>query len=116
MLHRLIYTPSLPPIPLSLYMCKHTLYVLRVSIYIRYGLGTKEYEHNIILDCFGNERMNEYKGQGRLNAVIVACCHTMVLQAAPGGRDKAKVNDDIYIYTAVYNMTLPLSPSSLLPP
>jgi hypothetical protein len=36
--------------------------------------------------------LEDYIGQGRLNAVIVAACQTMVLQSAPGGRDKAKVS------------------------
>mmetsp|Transcript_10257 Transcript_10257/g.13387 ORF Transcript_10257/g.13387 Transcript_10257/m.13387 type:complete len:593 (+) Transcript_10257:165-1943(+) len=56
-----------------------------------YGLGTYEYEENLIRDCFGVERLEEYKGQGRLSAVIVSACHPALLQPAPGGRDRAKV-------------------------
>jgi hypothetical protein len=56
-----------------------------------YGLGTFDYEENLIRDCFGAERLEEYKGEGRLTAVFVYACHPLLLQPAPGGRDKAKV-------------------------
>mmetsp|Transcript_49770 Transcript_49770/g.63767 ORF Transcript_49770/g.63767 Transcript_49770/m.63767 type:complete len:403 (-) Transcript_49770:181-1389(-) len=56
-----------------------------------YGLGTKDYEENLITDCFGAERLHEYVGCGRLSAVVVAGCHPSVLQGAPGGRDRAKI-------------------------
>eukprot|EP00615_Pteridomonas_danica_P006215 CAMPEP_0114345144 /NCGR_PEP_ID=MMETSP0101-20121206/11986_1 /TAXON_ID=38822 ORGANISM="Pteridomonas danica, Strain PT" /NCGR_SAMPLE_ID=MMETSP0101 /ASSEMBLY_ACC=CAM_ASM_000211 /LENGTH=724 /DNA_ID=CAMNT_0001480919 /DNA_START=816 /DNA_END=2990 /DNA_ORIENTATION=- len=56
-----------------------------------YGLGGYDYEENLIKDCFGVERLEEYKGQDRLSAVIVSACHPATLQPAPGGRDRAKV-------------------------
>jgi hypothetical protein len=62
-----------------------------------YGLGSSElgsnelYEEMIIKDCFGVERLLEYKGQGKLDVVIVYAISPMALQPAPGGRDNAKV-------------------------
>lgn len=56
-----------------------------------YGLGTDEYELNIIKDCFGFERIDEYKGKRKLDIVIIYGCEPSILQQAPGGRDNAKV-------------------------
>ena len=36
-----------------------------------YGLGSPEYEANIIVDCFGKERLEEYIGKGKLDLVFV---------------------------------------------
>ena len=56
-----------------------------------YGLGTLDYEVNIIKDCFGVERVDEYKGKGKLEVVIIYGCEANVLHQAPGGRDNAKM-------------------------
>jgi len=56
-----------------------------------YGLGTSNYELNIIKDCFGVERVNEYLGKGKLDALIVYGCEADILLQAPGGRDNAKM-------------------------
>ena len=56
-----------------------------------YGLGTGSYEENIIKDCFGVERLEEYEGRGKLDAVVVYAVHPSALTQAPGGRDRAKV-------------------------
>jgi hypothetical protein len=56
-----------------------------------YGLGTEEYELNIIRDCFGVERVDEYKGLEKLDAIIVYGCTPSILHQAPGGRDNARV-------------------------
>lgn len=56
-----------------------------------YALGTPEYEANIIRDCFGVERVDEYLGKGKLDGVIVYGCEADVLVQAPGGRDNAKM-------------------------
>jgi hypothetical protein len=45
-----------------------------------YGLGTSEYEVNIIKDCFGVERINEYKGKGLLDVILVYGCAGAVLE------------------------------------
>jgi hypothetical protein len=45
-----------------------------------YGLGTDDYEVNIIKDCFGVERIEEYKGKGKLDVVIIYGCEGAVLQ------------------------------------
>lgn len=58
---------------------------------VSYGLGKSTYEEAIIRDCFGVERLNEYRGQGKLDAVLVYCCEPSILQPAPGGRDNAKM-------------------------
>jgi hypothetical protein len=45
-----------------------------------YGLGTGDYEVNIIKDCFGVERLSEYEGKGKLDVVLVYGCEGAVLQ------------------------------------
>ena len=32
-----------------------------------YDLGTSTYEENIIVDCFGRERLEEYRGKHKLD-------------------------------------------------
>jgi hypothetical protein len=56
-----------------------------------YGLGSDEYEVNIIKDCFGVERLEEYKGKGNLDIIIIYGCTAAVLEQTPGGRDNAKM-------------------------
>jgi hypothetical protein len=56
-----------------------------------YGIGTPDYELNIIKDCFGVERIEEYEGKGKLDIVIVYGCEPSTLQQSPGGRDNAKM-------------------------
>jgi hypothetical protein len=56
-----------------------------------YGLGTSEYEVNIIKDCFGVERVNEYLGKGNLDVIIIYGCTAAVLEQTPGGRTNAKM-------------------------
>jgi hypothetical protein len=59
-----------------------------------FGYGTEEgdqYERNLIADCFGEERMLEYKGRGRLDLVLVCAVEEGLLSPAPGGRDNATV-------------------------
>jgi hypothetical protein len=45
-----------------------------------YGLGSDEYEGNIIKDCFGVERFEEYIGKGKLDVIIIYGCAPDVLQ------------------------------------
>jgi hypothetical protein len=46
-----------------------------------YGLGSADYEVNIIKDCFGVERINEYKGKGKLDVVLIyGCCGSLLDQ------------------------------------
>jgi hypothetical protein len=45
-----------------------------------YGLGSDEYEDNIIKDCFGVERIDEYRGKGKLDVIIVYGCAPDILQ------------------------------------
>jgi hypothetical protein len=32
-----------------------------------YDLGSEKYEENAIIDCFGRERLEEYRGKGKLD-------------------------------------------------
>eukprot|EP00615_Pteridomonas_danica_P012257 CAMPEP_0114369408 /NCGR_PEP_ID=MMETSP0101-20121206/31646_1 /TAXON_ID=38822 ORGANISM="Pteridomonas danica, Strain PT" /NCGR_SAMPLE_ID=MMETSP0101 /ASSEMBLY_ACC=CAM_ASM_000211 /LENGTH=583 /DNA_ID=CAMNT_0001520239 /DNA_START=2429 /DNA_END=4180 /DNA_ORIENTATION=- len=54
-----------------------------------YGLGTPDYEINIIIDCFGDSRLEEYRGKHLLDLVIVYGAHPQMLSPAPGGRHNA---------------------------
>jgi len=65
-----------------------------------YGMGSafhKEnnsldrYEDALIKDCFGVERLAEYKGTDKLEALLVYAIPVGCLQPAPGGRDNAMV-------------------------
>jgi hypothetical protein len=51
-----------------------------------YHLGEEDYEKNIIIDCFGESRFEEYKGQGKLDLVLVYGAEPTMLTQAPGGR------------------------------
>jgi hypothetical protein len=46
---------------------------------VSYGLGKCTYEHNIIKDCFGVHRVEEYAGKHKLDAVIVYACEPRIL-------------------------------------
>jgi len=56
-----------------------------------YGLGSPQYEENIIVDCFGKERLEEYRGKHKLDLLLVYGIDPLMVQQAPGGRDNAKV-------------------------
>jgi hypothetical protein len=67
-----------------------------------FGYGTEEgdqYERNLIADCFGEERMLEYKGKARLDLVLVCAVEEGLLSPAPGGRDNATVTVYVHICT-----------------
>ena len=54
-----------------------------------YDLGSEQYEDNIITDCFGKERLEEYRGKRKLDVCLVYAAEPRVLQQAPGGREHA---------------------------
>ena len=58
---------------------------------VAYGLGSPGYEENIIVDCFGESRLEEYHGKGKLELVFVYGADPSVLTIAPGGRDNARM-------------------------
>jgi hypothetical protein len=61
-----------------------------------YGIGTEEYEENLIIDCFGKERLEEYKGKHKLDVCFVYGADPSIIEQAPGGRDNAVVIPKIY--------------------
>jgi len=56
-----------------------------------YGIGSPGYEDNIIKDCFGVERLQEYLGKGKLDVILVYGCCAQILDQTPGGRLNAKM-------------------------
>jgi hypothetical protein len=56
-----------------------------------YDIGTMEYESNIIVDCFGESRLDEYLLKNKLDLVFVYGIEPEVLSQAPGGRDNCKM-------------------------
>jgi len=54
-----------------------------------YGLGTDEYEKNIIIDCFGKERLEELRDKHKFDVVFVYAVNPKLIEPAPGGRDHA---------------------------
>jgi hypothetical protein len=56
-----------------------------------YDLGSAEFEENIIVDCFGVERLEEYRGKAMLDLCFVYGAEPGMLSQAPGGRDNAKM-------------------------
>jgi hypothetical protein len=56
-----------------------------------YELGSEAYEENIIKDCFGKARLDEYRGKHKLDLLLVYGIEPSILQQAPGGRNNAKM-------------------------
>ena len=56
-----------------------------------YGVGTAAYEEAVIVDCFGKERLEEYRGKHKLDCVVMVGVNPALLLSAPGGRHNAKV-------------------------
>lgn len=54
-----------------------------------YKFGRDEFEELLIVDCFGPERVNEYKGKGKLDVLLILKVHSSLLSFVPGGRDNA---------------------------
>ena len=63
-----------------------------------YELGAEIYEENIIVDCFGKERLEEYRGKHKLDLLFVYGVHPKVVEQAPGGRENAKM-----VSTSLFN-------------
>jgi hypothetical protein len=61
-----------------------------------YGIGTPEYEENIIADCFGPAKMTAYRNKNRLDAVFVYGAESRTMMDSPGGRENAKMFPRIY--------------------
>jgi hypothetical protein len=56
-----------------------------------FEVGTKDYEDNLIANCFGPHRLEEYRGSGLLDLCLVYGMVPTVLSQAPGGRDNCKM-------------------------
>eukprot|EP00615_Pteridomonas_danica_P004514 CAMPEP_0114333740 /NCGR_PEP_ID=MMETSP0101-20121206/3941_1 /TAXON_ID=38822 ORGANISM="Pteridomonas danica, Strain PT" /NCGR_SAMPLE_ID=MMETSP0101 /ASSEMBLY_ACC=CAM_ASM_000211 /LENGTH=456 /DNA_ID=CAMNT_0001464829 /DNA_START=1515 /DNA_END=2885 /DNA_ORIENTATION=- len=56
-----------------------------------YGLGTPDYETNLIIDCFGKERLEEYKGKHKLDVCLIYAVDPLIVEQAHGGRQNALV-------------------------
>jgi len=56
-----------------------------------YRWGTPSFECNLIVDCFGMSRLEEYRGKGNLDLVVVYGADPWILNVAPGGRDNARM-------------------------
>jgi hypothetical protein len=56
-----------------------------------YDLGSPQYEENIIIDCFGKERLEEYRGKHKLDVVFIYGINPKCVEQAPGGRENAKM-------------------------
>jgi hypothetical protein len=56
-----------------------------------YELGSPKYEENIIIDCFGKERLEEYRGKHKLDVVFIYGVNPKCIEQAPGGRENAKM-------------------------
>ena len=54
-----------------------------------YEVGGPEYARNIIVDCFGAGRLEEYRGKHKLDLCLVYGAEPWALSPAPGGRDNA---------------------------
>jgi hypothetical protein len=54
-----------------------------------YGIGTEDYEKNIIVDCYGEERLDELKEKHKLDVVFVYAANPKLIELAPGGRNNA---------------------------
>ena len=50
-----------------------------------HGLGTKEYEANVITDCFGPERLKDLTQSGKIDACFVYGADPRILRHVPGG-------------------------------
>jgi hypothetical protein len=49
-----------------------------------YDLGSQRYELKLIVDCFGEERLEEYRGKGMLDLCLVYGAEPRILTQAPG--------------------------------
>jgi hypothetical protein len=56
-----------------------------------YDIGSVDYEDNIIIDSFGVERLEEFRGAHKLDVCIVYAADPRALSPAPGGRENAMV-------------------------
>ena len=56
-----------------------------------YDMGSPDYETNIIEDCFGAGRLEEYRSKHKLDVCIIYGTEPWALSPAPGGRDNARM-------------------------
>lgn len=56
-----------------------------------YNFGSKDYEKNVIMDCFGEERLEECRKKKKTEVCFVYAAEPKTLRLAPGGRTNAKM-------------------------
>jgi hypothetical protein len=56
-----------------------------------YGLGTPEYEKNLIVDTFGYQKLDGYLGQGKLDLVLVYGADPCCVESLQNTKSKAKL-------------------------
>lgn len=73
-----------------------------------YGIGSADYEVNIIKDCFGASRIDEYLGKGNLDVILVYGCGR-VLEQVSHDHMCFGICSYIYIYIMKQHHSLSLS-------
>jgi len=56
-----------------------------------YGLGSPEYERNVLTEYFGGGALEECRGKHKIDLCVVYGADPSVLQQEPGGRDNSKM-------------------------
>lgn len=56
-----------------------------------YNFGSKDYEKNVIMDCFGEDRLEECRKKKKSEVCFVYAAEPKTLRLAPGGRTNAKM-------------------------
>jgi len=56
-----------------------------------YGIGTKEYETNMISDVFGEESLHHYREKGKLDVLIVYGADPCSIERAPDSKDSLRM-------------------------
>jgi hypothetical protein len=65
------------------------LCLLICAAFSDYGFGTPDFKRNVITDCFGESRIDEYKDSPNFQIVLMCCVKTAMLSDVPGGRANA---------------------------
>jgi len=61
-----------------------------------YDVGSADYEKNVILDCFGEDQLEECREKKKADVCFVYAAEPSTLRQAPGGRQNAKMFPKAY--------------------